>query len=281
MLNRRTLLAVPPALMLASVAGAAPATPLRWQGGYLFLRIRVNGRPVDALLDSAAEMTLIDRAHAASLGVGSQGDDVGLRGSGAAVQKSTLVKGVTIDAVGQNIGPITVAVSDLSDVANRLLHGQIAVVLGRDLFDAAPFLIDLRAPSIAPLTRRGGRDGRRLPLTTQFGIETFPVTINGLRANATFDLGNGSGMTVSAKFAERAGLRPGRGPRAGGGLGGMVIRATVQVGRLDIAGRAFSNVEAALEANDHASDANIGTDLLRHFRLGVDFPQHAIWMQPV
>jgi predicted aspartyl protease len=69
MIARRTLLALPPTLLLAGAAGAGRDGALHWDSSYLFLRVRVNGRPADALLDLNAGTTQVDREHAARLGI--------------------------------------------------------------------------------------------------------------------------------------------------------------------------------------------------------------------
>ena len=48
------------ALVLASVAAAAPAESMLFENGRLFVAAKVNGVATEALLDSGAEATLID-----------------------------------------------------------------------------------------------------------------------------------------------------------------------------------------------------------------------------
>jgi hypothetical protein len=106
---------------LASVA-ALPFWPLIANAGSdllvqqnrLFLDVRVNGHPVQALLDSAAETSLIDTGFARTIGVVG-GETVATRGSGGDTD-AQLVDGVYIEALGLRLGPLTVALLDLSDV---------------------------------------------------------------------------------------------------------------------------------------------------------------------
>lgn len=259
MIARRTMLALPPALLLAAAAGAEGERALHWDSGYLFLRVRVNGRTADALLDLTAATTLVDRQHAAALGM----TGVGAR--------------PIVEAAGQWLGPLTVTLTDLTDYANFRLHGRIALILGRDLFGPMSWLLDLASLSLTPLPKRGGRAGRPLTLTRRFGFETVPVTIDGVPATATLSLRDLGPAMLSASFAARTRiLRNGRSIRTSA----MTARGTV-IGRLDIAGHSFANVPTTLNAGAQTPDAWLGPDILRHFRIGLDMPVRTIWFDPI
>jgi hypothetical protein len=64
----------------------------------------------------------------------------------------------------------------------------------------------------------------------------------------------------------------------GGGLGGEAERQIFHIRTLEIAGRSFANVKAAIDPNSTASDANVGVSILRHFRITTDFANHAVWL---
>jgi hypothetical protein len=166
-----------------------------------------------------------------------------------------------------------VKLSDLTDYANFKLHGRIALVLGRDLFGAAPMLLDLAALSPS----RGGRSGQPLPLTSRFGLDMVPVTIEGVRGHAALSLRGLEPMMINAGFAARAAIGRNRGGDRGAGA---VMASGTVIRRLEIAGRRFANVVAALDAGDRAPDAWIGPDILRHFRLELDLPARTIWFDP-
>lgn len=281
-ITRRTILALPPALWLAAAARAA--FPLERRGAYLFLETRVNGQPVAALLDSGAEMSVIDRATARTLGLSpAAGMDADMRGTGAAITKAQIVDHVAIAAAGIALPPAPVVIADLADIGHRLVHAPVAMILGRELFDAGVLAIDIRAATIAEWPTGQPRPGRRLPLRPHLGNETVPIRINGMAAQATFDTGNGGRTLVSRRFADRTGLlAPDRlaGFEEGGGMGGPVRRRIVRIGLLEVAGRAVSVGEAAVEPSDQAADATIGIDVLRHFRIVSDFAGRAVWLDP-
>ena len=252
-------------------------------GSRLMIDARINGRAVTALLDSAAEATLIDRAFARELGLGG-GEAVTGQGSGKDAFAATLVGGVTLEALGLVLREQTVAVTDLGDVGRRLLGRRLEVVLGRELFDAARLSIDVDGGRIAVVARDRPPRGERLELVTEHGVETLPVRIEGGEpVRATFDLGNGSRMLVGAALAARRGFltdgRPVRSER-GGGLGGEANLTVLRLRSVEIAGRRFADVAASIDPQPSASDANVGIALLRHFRITTDYAEHALWLEP-
>jgi predicted aspartyl protease len=253
-------------------------------GSRLMIAAKINGRPVDALLDSAAEATLINRTFARELKL-DRGEAVTGQGSGQNAFDATLVGGVSIEALGLTLRDQTVAVTDLSDVGKRLLGGRIDVILGREIFDAARLSIDIKARRIAVVSRDTTPRGKRLALTSEHGVETVPVRVeSGDPVRATFDLGNGTQVLISAAFAARLGLlTDGRKvtTERGGGLGGEAVRQVLTLRSIEIAGRRFKNISAAIDPQPSASDVNIGVSLLRQFRITTDFAEHAVWLEPL
>jgi predicted aspartyl protease len=281
------------AILAVAAAGAALAgcatvpapddgTPLSVHRNRLFLAASVNGQPVEALLDSGAEMTSIDDDRAASLGLALTGADE-VKGSGGTA-KVRFSEGVTVEAAGIRLADRMVAVFDLDEVASRLIGRPVPVIVGREVFDAARLRIDVDGGRIASVPRDREPTGARLPLTTHKGIEHFPVSVEGHSpASAAFDLGNGGTVLIGKAYAERLGLTaPNRivGRRTGGGIGGAIERDLVILQTVTIAGRTFENVEAAIDPLDSASDLNIGTQLLRRFLITADYAQHALWLEP-
>jgi len=267
---------------LAFAAGDS-ATLTLTEGSRLMIPAQVNGRAVDVLLDSAAEATLVDREFAKMLKLGS-GEAVAGHGSGESSFEANLVSGVTLEALGVVLKDQTVAIVDLGDVGRRLLKHRLDVILGREVFDAVRLSIDIEGRRIAVVTRERAPHGVRLDLLSEHGVETVPVRVeSGEPVRATFDLGNGSKVLVSASFAARTHLlTDGREVTSerGGGLGGETQQQVVKLKSLEIAGHRFENVSAAVDPQSSASDINIGVTILRHFRITTDFAQHAVWLEP-
>jgi predicted aspartyl protease len=275
-----------PALLVLLVPGTAAAQPTRIElrNDRIFVPVEIAGHGADALLDSGAEMTLVDSGYAREIGLEGQGGDT-LQGSGGHA-RVTFAEGVTLKVAGKSLTGLTVAILDLSDISRRLNRGvPVRLIVGREFFDSGRWAIDLTAGSLAQADRAGTPAGVRLPLRTVHGIEALPASVEGLPpVLAVFDLGNGSGVMVGKAYAERVGFtRDGRPQRraAGGGIGGSVDRTMVTLARLDVAGRSFRNIPAAIDEMKSAEDLNIGTSILRHFRITVDYAEHALWLDPI
>ena len=275
--------AAPTPLSARPASTAATSIPFDVQHDRLFIDTQVNGRPVRALLDSAAELSVLDLKSAIELGIG--GDKAQeVKGSGGTLE-GTMADGVKVSVGPYQLAPQTVMIADLSDISRRLNGGKpIALILGRPFFDARRWTIDFVTQRVSPASRVGRPAGKRLPLQTVHGIETMPVAIEGhAPAQAAFDLGNGSGVLIGKAYATRIGLNaPSRitGATKGGGLGGAIARQQVVLRTLNVAGRVFHDVPAAIDPTDNAEDVNIGTDILRHFRITTDYPGHAVYLTP-
>lgn len=265
----------------ASTSREAAPQNLETFNGRLFVPGSVNGVPVQALLDSGAEMTILDDDFAQRTGV-RPANAVAARGSGGSAE-AYISENVAFSAGAVTRTAQPVAIMDLDEVSDRLIGRPVAMIAGRDIFDAGRLRIDIGRGTFHPIERRGSPPGRPLPLTGHAGIESFPVTVEGRDAQAHFDLGNGSEVMVSEAFARRHGmLAPERivARRTGGGIGGAVEREIVRLATLTVAGRTFRDVEAAVDRSPGATDLNIGIRILRHFLITTDFPQRTIWLEP-
>ena len=131
--------------------------------------------------------------------------------------------------------------------------------------------------------RDGEPEGVMLPMETHKGLQTIPVSVEGAEpVQADFDLGNGNDVLIGADYAERMGLStPERivGQKAGGGIGGEVLRDMIVLRELEVAGVIFHDVPAAIDRTDTAADINIGVRVLRKFVITTDFGQNAVWLQ--
>ena len=290
MTDRRTFIAqsLAAALLFPSrVPAEAPASAktyaLRFtEGSRLLLDATVNGQAVNALLDSAAEASFLDKAFAERIGL-IGGESVTARGSGKGTQEASLISGVTLEAVGVTLRDQTVAVIDLTDIGRRLLKGPLDFVLGRELFDSARLEIDIEGKTIRVVDPAVEPPGVRLALDSSHGVETFPITIEGRPALAAFDLGNGTKPLIGSKFAAEARLlTDGRAitNEKGGGIGGETTRQVVTLRSLELAGKRFDNVPAAIDESEHAHEGNVGVSILRHFLITTDYKARAVWLAP-
>ena len=264
-------------LLLFICASPALAETLLVDNGRLFISAKVNGVETEALLDSGAEASLIDAKLAAEARL-PEGQAITIKGSGGSAA-ARFIEGVAIEALGLKVQGEGVVVMDMTDLSQRLIKRPTRAIVGRELFDAARLRIDLAGGAIDVVDRGLPPPGTKLELTAHAGIESLPVLVNGIPAQAEFDLGNGSEPLVSRAFASRLGLKIG-GKKVGGGIGGEIQRDLVEIARLEVAGKQFRNIIAAIDDQPSANDMNIGTSILRHFLVTADFKERAVWLQP-
>lgn len=263
------------ALVALLVSSGASAEPLLFDNGRLFIPAEINGVATEALLDSGAETTVIspDLASNAKL---ADGQAITIKGSGGSAP-ARVVEGTEVEALGLKLHPEAVVVTDLSDISKRLVKRPLAMILGREMFDSARLRVDIAGRTVDVVPKDSAPQGTKLPLTAHAGIESIPVTVNGQPAQAEFDLGNGSGVLISRAFAGRLALKP-AGQRSGGGIGGKLMRELVRIERLEVAGRTFRDVEAAVDDQPNANDLNIGTSILKNFLVTTDFAERSVWL---
>jgi predicted aspartyl protease len=266
-----------------AVAAASPAIaePLQLFNNRLFLTVTVNGTPASALLDSAAEMTVLDDDFARRLRLRLGGDAVA-HGSGASAMQARFARRISISAANVHFRT-DAAVLDIDEVSQRLIGRHVDLLLGKDYFDQARLRIDIEGGTIetAPGTPP---PGMRLRVTDVEGNPAIPAKVEGSPpVEAVFDLGNGSEVMIGRAYALRAGIAsPGRivGQAVGGGLGGALRRDIVVLSSIEIAGRVFHDVRAAIDPSETAADLNIGTSILRNFIITTDFANHSLWLEP-
>jgi hypothetical protein len=184
------------ALLLAAALlppGAAQAEPVEMVNNRPFIAATVNGHPISALLDSAAEMTLIDDDAAARLGLIPTGTATA-HGSGAAAMQARFADHVAIEAAGVGL-EVRAGILDLGEVSGRLLGRPVEMLLGRDLFDNARLRLDYAAGTLT--LAEGEPRGVRLPLGEFRGIPTISAAVEGHEPVQTvLDTGNGTEVLV-------------------------------------------------------------------------------------
>ncbi|SEA15287.1 retropepsin-like aspartic protease [Microbulbifer marinus] len=254
----------------------------------LFMPAQINGHQTQALLDSGAEMSLIDTRYALANSLTPEGEAVA-RGTGGQ-QAVQFVSGAEIKVDQAYLDNQTLIALDLTDISERLIGRPLTLVVGRSLFDRGPVWIDFTTNElqlVSPLDKSGDQWSKRLkhaeklPLREHKGIKQIPVFLEGKKVWADFDLGNGSGAMISRKLATELGLlSPERitGTKRGGGIGGEVTRQTILIKELKIGGKSFSDLTIAVDDTDDSSSMNVGTHLLKHFSLLVDFPSDSLYL---
>lgn len=244
--------------------------------------MRINGRLVEAWLDSGASSTVVDARVAASLGL-PLGEVV--RAQGVAGR----VDGVRLARADLQLGDLAlpgrhVAVMDLGVLA-EVVPRPVQVILGRDVFDSAVLDIDFRTQEISFLARHDFRPPPvdALPLTTAGNLRAFPIRISGVDTQAILDLGNSGALLIDRDFADQARLLVGRpvSTQLSVGVDGPRESVVTSVDNVEVGGVRFDGVPTVATVGLVArAPANVGLALLSRFHVTVDFAGDRLWLQP-
>lgn len=258
---------------------------------YIVLRGAVNGVPCDILLDSGAGMTVLDKAFAETVGLRAEGA-IAAQGTGGRTEAG-LVDGVTLTVGALEIGPLSAAVIDLSDVAKRLGR-PLPAILGKELFHAVG--VDLDYPNSRlrfhdPAALDDGAAGRRLPLLpAEEGHKNVMMTIEGGDPVVVgLDTGQGGELTIFRHYAEARGLLEGRplSERLAAGVGGATTMKVGTLRAVTLAGFELHDVPVSFHTADvkgafdtQRQAGNLGAGILRRFRVLFDYPHDCLWLEP-
>lgn len=270
--------------------GAPDSGPIAFDlyaGTRLYIPATVNGTATQVLLDSGAEMTVLDKTFAESLGLAFEGE-VAAVGTGG-VGEARFAKGVTLDLGGIAFVDRTVAVIDLAAIS-QALGGPLPVILGKDAFNGLVVDIDFPARSLTfhePAGYVPPEGATELALVSSGAIRAVPVSIEG-RAPVLFDFdtGNGGALIIYPAYAEAEGLLEGRPATTvmSGAVGGVRESGLATIGSLEIGGFEVRDIPTVFPpAGPSAVDAdrtagNIGMGVLGRFRLVTDFASNRLWL---
>lgn len=253
----------------------------------LFIPVTIQGQTVDAMLDSGAEVTVVDRTFAEKIGLVGQGGVTAIGTGGS--ETVSIAPGFDVRLGGAELKGVTVAVMDLSPIT-QALGRPVPVLLGKEMMNQAITDIDFaerRIRLVAPDAFAPPPGTIELPLTPVNGLRALPVVIeDGPTVMAMFDLGNGTPLALFPGYAAEARLTQGRRVSAvmAGGVGGAAPAVLFNLNRLSIGGHVFESVPATVRgegvwAREDAA-ANVGMPILSRFRLMIDFGGDRLFLQP-
>lgn len=281
-----------PALAAAHViAGGAASTGFMtfdlFAGSRIYIPATVNGVRTEVLLDSGAEMTVLDKGFAERLGLTPTGE-VAAVGTGG-VGRAQFVGGVTLELDGIVFADRTVAVIDLAAIG-QAIGRPLPVILGKDAFNGLIVDIDFPARAIAFHEAEAFAPPEgvvEVPLTSTGSIRAIPMSVEGREPELfDFDTGNGGALIVYPAYAESAALLDGRPASTvmSGAIGGVREAGIATIQSINIAGFEIRNVPATFPPtgpsavdSDRAA-GNVGIGVLGRFRLVTDFEGGRLWL---
>jgi hypothetical protein len=297
-LTARRLALILPAVAAAATAGCRDTTrvPMELVNNLVIIDTRVNGsRPLSFILDTGAGATVVDRGISATLGL-----ERGARGS--ATTGGGEVEMAIIDDVRIAIDHLPERTTDVVaiDLAGLTagLGRTIGGILGFDVFRDLVVEFDYEARAVLlhdPETFRYDGGGDILPITL---IDQTPFVTVGVLAddgrwvNAMLELdtGQAGAMTLQRAFVERERVfapgHPAVSISAGALLPGAVAAQVTRVAAVRLGSTQFerpvANVtpSAAATGTSEAAAGLLGADLLRRFRVIVDYSRSRLILEP-
>lgn len=261
--------------------------------GAPIVRATLNGRDYDFILDTGGH-SIITPQVAQELGLKPEG----LGASGGAGTGTTAQQYTRIDKV--QIGDAT-----MRDQHFYVLHFSYATVergprpplaglLGLELFERFGARLDYRAKTLtlrklAGYQHRGG--GVAVPITFDDDMPLLEGRIDGQPALIAVDTGNGGSTVIQWRWAQAQGMAE-RMKREGietvsygaGGASrnwGTRLRS-FEVGGLKVERPIVRYAEDSAGAfSSHTEAANIGTQMLQHFVIDIDYGRGVIWFEPL
>jgi membrane-associated protease RseP (regulator of RpoE activity) len=256
-----------------------------FRGNRIVIPVTVNGHETQAMLDTGASLTTIDRTYARVIGL-PEGFKIQAKGAGGDVD-AELVSGLTLDIGALRIDKESVGVMDLAPVA-RGIGRPINVVLGRDFFNSAVVSIDWAKKQLVVRSHESFRPeaaANAMELTKRGPFNTISVSIAGAPpVEALFDLGNGSPLVMPITYwshrPEVANLK--YAGAMSGGVGGVHPARAVIVPSVTLAGKTFTSVPAILSESGNDEDptqmTNVGIGLMKQFKVDLDLGRNRIYL---
>jgi hypothetical protein len=253
----------------------------------IFIPATVNGRATSFVLDSGADITILDKATASTIGAKLSGAvPVGGTGGQATMQLAPHVE-VQIGAL--ELHGITAGVMDLSGMASQLGH-PLPMILGKEVFNQLIVDIDFPNRRIAFHERAHlavPPGAVRVALGRHGENRTVPVSVEGRAAvDFDFDLGSNSPVIIYPFYRDSVQLLAGRrqSRELSAGVGGMFRPVCATLKAIAIGGLSLPDVPADFPdpadsaLNSDRMGGNIGLPVFSRFRLLTDYAQNAIWL---
>ena len=275
----------------ASFGGGASSARVAmddWGGKLVGIPVTVNGVSADALLDTGATRSVLEKAFAEGLQVplGGRCFASGVAGR----QTGRTASGLRLAVGDFRLDGLEVWVLDLSH-AEDIVGRRVPVVLGEDLFAQAVVEVDPAAHVVGihdPERFAPPPGALRVALTETGGFRLLEVSLEGgPPVPVLLDLGSAAPITLHPDYW-RTHLP--LGDRAvsttlGTGVGGSREAGKCTLSSLGIAGVTLTGVPADLETErptrlPAGASGFLGFPVLSRFHFFVDYPHQALWLVP-
>jgi predicted aspartyl protease len=267
----------------------ASAIPFETSNNLIFVQVRVNKSvPLWFILDTGASYTFIKQRCVQALGLKLEKDEKVFEGEPYAKDVSLTLAGVEL--LKQNV--IAGPTASLEAGVGRAIDG----ILGYDIFKGFVVEIDYSARLInlyQPESYQYKGAGESIPITIEDNTpfvhaRVFSNGRNSAEGKFMIDTGANNALNIFGRF-DKAHNISGTLPKTlqSTGIGVSGARKTsigriekIQLGRFAIKKPVVSMAQPSDSDNDEIGDGEIGAELLRRFKLIVDYSRSRIILEP-
>jgi predicted aspartyl protease len=263
--------------------------PFETSNNLIFLQVRVNeSGPLWFVLDTGASYTFIKQRRAQALGLKLEKNEKEFEGQPYAKGVSLMMRGVEL--LKQNV--LTVPTAFLEPSVGRAVDG----VLGYDVFHSFVVEIDYSKRLInlyEPRSYQYKGSGDSLPITIEDNTPFVHAMImsndnNSVEGKFLIDTGANNALNIFGRFDEAHSISKSlHKTLQSTGLGVSGAKKTrigriegIQLGRLTIKKPVVSLAQSSESDSDEIGDGEIGAELLRRFKMIVDYSRSRIILEP-
>ncbi|HWA82051.1 MAG TPA: retroviral-like aspartic protease family protein [Fimbriimonadaceae bacterium] len=257
--------------------------------GHILVHPMLNGQDAGwFILDSGAEVTVIDKTTADNLKLKAIGEEP-LTGVGGTVKSSfRLLDELTLGPA--KLKNLVLSDLDLSPIG-QALGIKLGGVLGADFLRRSVVGIDLGMPTVDVYSRDTYTlpSGSWLPVRFSTGNPTVEAAVDGApKAWYRFDTGADGSVVFHSAFVKKNKMLEGKEtrPAGTGGVGGMITARSGIVKWFELGGHRFQNPRVLFSTAEqgafaeHYLGGNIGHDFMKPFKVVLDFSGYRLALIP-
>lgn len=247
-----------------------------------------NGEPVEILLDSGAETTVVDRRLAEKLHLARTG--TATLNDRQSATSADLASGLEVGIGTLRVNGLRPLVADLGAVRHQT-GLDVDVILGREVFERTVVDIDFRQQRISFSNPEGFAPpaGAAHTALSRFPAGHGRVVVvrieGGTNVSLEFDLGSATPIVLEHPFWTSAHLADGRvlSNTLIGTLGGISETAVISLRTIEIAGINLRNVETVLAPARGALEVRLGSGtagmpIFSRFRIITDYSRSRLYV---
>lgn len=275
----------------------ALSIPIELSGNHIYVPVSINGKSRKwFILDTGAEMGVINKSVAEELGLTMSGDMEG-RGGGEQSISVSLVSDLTLEVPGATITGQTLAAVAL-DALEPKIGRRMEGILGSEFFhrfvvqvDYENKLLNLYDP--ATVTYEGTEQPIPIILESNLPMINIAFQVAGCKRSTgkfLMDTGANAAIDISSPKVESDGLMQCVSKTYAGnisyGVGGASKQLVARTDIVDFGGHAVPSLIGSLMQDKSGAGASkdrdglVGGELFKHFTITFDYTGRRIWLKP-